>query len=183
GGLAVGVVVGAGAVWLLRRVELATAGLYPVATLTVAAVAFGGADSLHGSGFLAVYLVGLSLGTFGIPAQQTVTAFHQRLAGVAQGVMFRTLGLLVFPSRLDDVALRGTVLALVLVFVARPVAVAISTLAERFTWPERAVLAGAGLRGAVPVVLATFPVLAGVGGSLQTFDVVFFAVLLSTLIQ
>jgi potassium/hydrogen antiporter len=182
-GLAIGVVVGAAAVWTLRRVRLATAGLYPVATLAVAALAFGGADSLDGSGFLAVYLAGLALGTFGVPAQQTVTAFHQGLAWLAQVTMFVALGLLVFPSRLDDVAVRGTVLALVLVLVARPVAVAVATLPARFTWPERAVLAGAGLRGAVPVVLATFPVIEGVSGSFQLFDVVFFAVLLSTLIQ
>jgi potassium/hydrogen antiporter len=182
-GLGIGLAVGLFAVWALRRVRLATAGLYPVATLAVAALAFGGADALHGSGFLAVYLAGLALGTAGVPAQQTVTAFHQGLAWLAQVSMFVALGLLVFPSRLDDVAVRGTVLALVLVLVARPVAVAIATLPARFSWPERAVLAGAGLRGAVPVVLATFPVLAGVGGSFQLFDVVFFAVLLSTLIQ
>jgi potassium/hydrogen antiporter len=182
-GLAIGVAVGLAAAWTLRRVTLATAGLYPVATLAVAALAFGGADALHGSGFLAVYLAGLALGTSGIPAQQTVTSFHQGLAWVAQVAMFVALGLLVFPSRLDDVAVRGTVLAPVLVFVSRPVAVAIATLPMRFTWPERVVLAGAGLRGAVPVVLATFPILAGVGGSTQLFDVVFFAVLLSTIIQ
>jgi cell volume regulation protein A len=182
-GLAVGLVVGIAAVWTLRRVTLATAGLYPVATLAVAALAFGGADALHGSGFLAVYLAGLALGTAGVPAQQTVTSFHQGLAWVGQVAMFVALGLLVFPSRLDDVALRGTVLALVLVFVSRPVAVAVSTLPMRFTWTERAVLAGAGLRGAVPVVLATFPVIEGVSGSTRLFDVVFFAVLLSTLIQ
>jgi cell volume regulation protein A len=182
-GLGIGVVVGVAGVWVLRRVQLATAGLYPVATLAIAALAFGGADALHGSGFLAVYLAGLALGTVGIPAQQTVTSFHQGLAWLAQVSMFVALGLLVFPSRLDDVAVRGTVLALVLVLVARPVAVAVATLPARFSWPERAVLAGAGLRGAVPVVLATFPVLAGVGESFQLFDVVFFAVLLSTLIQ
>ena len=162
---------------------LATAGLYPVATLAVAALAFGGADALHGSGFLAVYLAGLTLGTAGIPAQQTVTSFHQGLAWVGQVAMFVALGLLVFPSRLDDVALRGTVLALVLVFVSRPVAVAVATLPMRFTWAERVVLSGAGLRGAVPMVLATFPVIDGVSGSTRLFDVVFFAVLLSTLIQ
>jgi cell volume regulation protein A len=182
-GLAVGVVVGAASVWALRRVTLATAGLYPVATLAVAALAFGGADALHGSGFLAVYLAGLALGTVGIPAQQTVTSFHQGLAWVGQVAMFVSLGLLVFPHRLDDVAVRGTVLALVLVFVSRPVAVAIATLPARFTWSERLALSAAGLRGAVPVVLATFPVIAGVGGSTQLFDVVFFAVLLSTIIQ
>jgi potassium/hydrogen antiporter len=182
-GVAVGLVVGGAAVWTLRRVQLATAGLYPVATLAVAALAFGGADALHGSGFLAVYLAGLALGTVGVPAQQTVTAFHQGLAWVAQVSMFVALGLLVFPSRLDDIAVRGTVLALVLVFVSRPLAVAVATLPGGFTWAERAVLSGAGLRGAVPVVLATFPVIAGVGGSTQLFDIVFFAVLLSTLIQ
>src|SRR4051812_17596850 len=182
-GLAIGLVVGVASVWVLRRVQLATAGLYPVATLAVAALAFGGADALHGSGFLAVYLAGLALGTAGGAAPQTATAFHQGLAWLAQVAMFVALGLLVFPSRLDDVAVRGTVLALVLVLVARPVAVAIATLPARFSWAERVVLSAAGLRGAVPVVLATFPVLAGVGGSFQLFDVVFFAVLLSTLIQ
>jgi cell volume regulation protein A len=182
-GLAIGVVVGVAAVWALRRVTLATAGLYPVATLAIAAVAFGGADALHGSGFLAVYIAGLALGTVGIPAQQTVTSFHQGLAWVGQVVMFVALGLLVFPSHFDDVWFRGTVLALVLVFVSRPVAVAISTLPFRFSWGDRVVLAGAGLRGAVPVVLATFPVIEGVSGSTRLFDVVFFAVLLSTVIQ
>jgi potassium/hydrogen antiporter len=182
-GLAVGAAVAIAAVWALRRAQLATAGLYPVATLAVAALAFGGADALHGSGFLAVYLAGLALGTVGIPAQQTVTAFHQGLAWLAQVAMFVALGLLVFPSGLDEVAVRGTVLALVLVLVSRPLAVAVATLPARFTWAERIVLSGAGLRGAVPVVLATFPVIAGVGGSRELFDVVFFAVLVSTLVQ
>jgi cell volume regulation protein A len=182
-GLAIGVIVGSAAVWALRRVTLATAGLYPVATLAIAALAFGGADALHGSGFLAVYIAGLALGTAGIPAQQTVTAFHQGLAWVGQVAMFVALGLLVFPSHFGDVWFRGTVLALVLVFISRPVAVAVSTLPFRFSWPERAVLAGAGLRGAVPVVLATFPVIDGVSGSVRLFDLVFFAVLLSTVIQ
>jgi potassium/hydrogen antiporter len=182
-GFAVGVVVGVVSARVLRRVTLATAGLYPVATLAVAALAFGGADALHGSGFLAVYIAGLAVGTIGVPAQQTVTSFHQGLAWVGQVTMFVALGLLVFPSHFDDVAVRGTVLALVLVFVSRPVAVVASTLPFRFTWADRAVLAGAGLRGAVPVVLATFPVIAGVSGSTRLFDVVFIAVLLSTLIQ
>ena len=97
-GLAIGLVVGVAAVWALRRVTLATAGLYPVATLAVAALAFGGADALHGSGFLAVYLAGLALGTAGIPAQQTVTSFHQGLAWVGQVAMFVSLG----PARLPE---------------------------------------------------------------------------------
>jgi potassium/hydrogen antiporter len=182
-GLVVGVAVGLTAVWAMRRVQLATTGLYPVATLAVAALAYGGSDALHGSGFLAVYLAALILGTRGVPAQQTVTAFHQGLAWVAQVTMFVALGLLVFPSRLGDVAVRGTILALFLVFVARSVAVAVATPGMRFRWSERAVLSLAGLRGAVPVVLATFPVIANVPQSSQLFDVVFFAVLVSTLVQ
>jgi potassium/hydrogen antiporter len=182
-GLVVGVGVGFLAVSTLRRAKLDSAGLYPVASLTAAALAFGGADSLHGSGFLAVYLAGLYLGTAGVPAQRTITTFHQGLAWVAQVVLFLSLGLLVFPNQLGSVALEGTILALVIVLVARPVAVWTSTVGFPYSVAERVILAVAGLRGAVPVVLATFPVIAGVEGSDELFNIVFFAVLISTLMQ
>ena len=158
-GGAFGVAVGWLAVKGLQRTRLESAGLYPVATLATAAIAFGAADALHGSGFLAVYMAGLVLGSARIPAKRTVTVFHQGLAWVAQISMFLALGLLVFPSDLADVAIRGTALALVLVFVARPLATFVSTAFDRFTTSERVVLGWAGLRGAVPVVLATFPVI------------------------
>jgi potassium/hydrogen antiporter len=182
-GLVVGALIGAGMVAALRRVRLDTTGLYPVASLATAALAFGGADTLHGSGFLAVYLAGLWLGTAGIPAQRTVTSFHQGLAWVAQVALFLSLGLLVFPSALGGIALEGTALALVVVFVARPVAVLAATPLGGYSMAERAILAVAGLRGAVPVVLATFAVIARVEGSGKLFDVVFFAVLISTVLQ
>ena len=182
-GLAVGLVVGWASVQAFRRAQLATAGLYPVLSLAAAALAYGGADTLHGSGFLAVYLAGLALGSAAIPAQQTVTAFHQGLAWVAQVGMFLTLGLLIFPSELGDIALEGTVLALVAAAVARPLAIVPATLFARYSAAERIVLGWAGLRGAVPVVLATFPVLAEVPGSRELFNIVFFAVLVSTLLQ
>jgi cell volume regulation protein A len=182
-GLAVGLVAGRLGVALFRRVELASPGLYPVASLTVAALAFGAADVLHGSGFLSVYLAGLTLGSIHIPARRTVAAFHDGLAWVAQIAMFLTLGLLVFPSQLGGVAFEGTILALVLMFVARPAAVVVATAFERFDAGERAALGWAGLRGAVPVVLATFPVIEGVPHSHEFFNIVFFAVLLSTLVQ
>ncbi len=166
-----------------RRAKLATAGLYPVASLAIAALAFGGADTLHGSGFLAVYLAGLALGSAPIPAQQTITAFHQGLAWVAQVGMFLTLGLLVFPHQLDDIVVEGTVLALVAAAVARPLAIFPATAFASFGKRERLVLGWAGLRGAVPVVLATFPVIAEVPGSRELFNIVFFAVLVSTLLQ
>ncbi len=182
-GLVVGVVVGSVGARVLRGARLATAGLYPVASLTVGALAYGGADTLHGSGFLAVYLAGLILGSATIPAERTVVSFHQGLGYLAQVAMFLTLGLLDFPSQLPSVAVKGTALALVLVVLARPVAVAVTTLPFAYNWRERTLLAWAGLRGAVPVVLATFPVIAHVPHSLQFFNIVFFAVLLSTVLQ
>src|SRR3954454_5153147 len=182
-GLAVGLAVGWLAIQALRRVRLGFEAASPIATLSVAALAFGGAATLHGSGFLAVYLVGLALGSRPIPAERAVTIFHQGLAGMAQVTMFLVLGLLVFPSQLWGVALEGTVLALVLVFVARPVATLVATAASDFELRDRAVLAWGGLRGAVPVVLATFPVIAAVSQSLEFFNIVFFAVLFSTLLQ
>jgi cell volume regulation protein A len=182
-GLAVGLAVGWLAVQGLRRARLRSEAAYPIATLSVAALAYGGAAALHGSGFLSVYLVGLALGSAPIPAARAVSIFHQGLAGLAQVTMFLVLGLLVFPSQLWGVALEGTVLALVLMFVARPVAAFAATAVAGFEVRERVVLAWAGLRGAVPVVLATFPVIAAVSQSLEFFNIVFFAVLLSTLLQ
>ena len=183
----IGVLVGGGVGWAavqaFRRVQLTTAGLYPVASLAAAALAFGGAEVLHGSGFLAVYLAGLALGSATIPAQQTVASFHQGLAWVAQLGMFLALGLLVFPSQLGDIALEGTVLALVAAVVARPLAIVPATLFAHYSWAERILLGWAGLRGAVPVVLATFPVLADVPRSQELFNIVFFAVVVSTLLQ
>ena len=182
-GLLAGVAVGALAQQAFTRVRLSTPGLYPVATLAAAALSFGSAAALHGSGFLAVYLCGLMLGSADIPAKRTVTAFHEGLAWVAQLGMFLTLGLLVFPSQLLEIAGTGTLLALVVVFVARPVATAVATLGSGFEWREKTFLGWAGLRGAVPVVLATFPVLADIQHDQDFFNIVFFAVLLSTLLQ
>jgi len=182
-GLAAGLVIGWLAVRGLQRTRLASTGLYPVASLAAAALAYGLADVAHGSGFLAVYLTGLWLGSSSIPAKRTITAFHDGLAWLAQLTMFLTLGLLVFPSQLGDVAVEGTVLAVVVAVVARPLGVALATLFSGYTGRERLVLGWAGLRGAVPVVLATFPVIRGIPDSVRFFDDVFFAVVLSTLLQ
>ena len=168
--------VGGLAVVAFRRIRLASAGLYPVASLATAALAYGAAASLNGSGFVSAYIAGLTLASAAIPAKQTVAIFHQGLAWVAQVVLFLVLGLLVFPSQLGDVALKGTALALILMLVARPLAVWLATAVQRLRIGERIVLGWAGLRGAVPVVLATYPVIAGVQRSLEFFNIVFFAV-------
>src|SRR5215207_9668958 len=185
--IAIGAAIGLGVGWLAVKaftsLRLASPGLFPVASVATAALAFGGADVLHGSGFLAVYLAGLALGSESIPAKRSVLIFHQGLAWVAQIVMFLVLGLLVFPSQLGDVAVEGTILALVLMFLARPAGTMLGTLGARFSARERVVLGWAGLRGAVPVVLATFPVIEDVPDSQEFFNIVFFAVLLSTVVQ
>jgi potassium/hydrogen antiporter len=123
------------------------------------------------------------VGSANVPAEQTIVKFHQGLGWVAQVAMFLTLGLLVFPAQLPFVVLKGTVLAIVVVFLARPVAVATATLPFAYNWRERLILGWAGLRGAVPVVLATFPVIEHVPRSLEFFNIVLFAVLVSTLVQ
>jgi cell volume regulation protein A len=154
-----------------------------VLSLAAAGLAYGLAGTLEGSGFLSVYLTGLILGTGTTPARRAVAAFHEGLGWVAQLTMFFTLGLLVFPSALPDIALEGAAVALLLALVARPLAVAVSTLPFGFAPREQLLLGWAGLRGAVPVVLATFPVIAEVPGSGEYFNIVFFAVLFSTVLQ
>ncbi|MFL5827954.1 MAG: potassium/proton antiporter [Thermoleophilaceae bacterium] len=176
-------VVGRAAVWALERVRLPTPGLYPVGSVAVVALSFGLTETLGGSGFLAVYISGLMLGGAPIAAKQTVSTFHQGLAWMAQISLFLCLGLLVFPSQLGGAMGPGIVVALVLALIARPLATMLVTTGERFSTAERVLLSWAGLRGAVPVVLATFAVMRGVPGSLQFFNIVFFTVLLSTAVQ
>jgi cell volume regulation protein A len=182
-GFVAGLAVGALAVAWLRRVTLPSAGLYPVASVAAAALAFGAADTLHGSGFLAVYLAGLVLGTASTPARRTIVTFHDGLAWVAQLALFLILGLLVFPSQLGEVAVEGTAIALATALVARPLAALAVTVRQGFSLGERVVLGWAGLRGAVPVVFATFAVTEGIADGKLFFNIAFFVVLLSTVLQ
>jgi potassium/hydrogen antiporter len=182
-GAAIGLAIGRLSVAALNRVRLPTDGIYPVATIAIAALVFGLAEVAHGSGFLATYLTALAIGGSNIPARRTVTAFHEGVGWVAQIGLFVMLGLLVFPSALDDVALEGLALSAVLILVARPLAAFAATLFSRLALRERAMLAWAGLRGATPIWLATFPVVAGVGTGQELFSIVFFVVVTSTLVQ
>jgi len=182
-GIAIGVLLGRLSVAALSRVRLPTDGIYPVATIAIAALAYGLAEVAHGSGLLAVYLTALALGSGRIPARRTVVAFHEGVGWVAQIGLFILLGLLVFPSTLDDVALEGLALSAALILVARPLAAFAATLFSPLNLRERAMLGWAGLRGATPIWLATFPVVAGVGTGQELFSIVFFVVVSSTLVQ
>ena len=148
-----------------------------------AALSYGLADTLHGSGFLAVYLAGLVLGTASTPARRTIVTFHDGIAWVAQLALFLILGLLVFPGDLGDIALEGTAIAVATAVFARPLATLLVTVGQGFSVGERLVLGWAGLRGAVPVVFATFAVTEGITDGMTFFNVTFFVVLLSTVLQ
>lgn len=182
-GILVGAAIGVLAVVCLRALRAAPPGILLVASFATAALAYGAAGVLHGSGFLAVYLAGLAVGTAELPYKPAVDAFHEGLAAVAEIGMFFALGLLVFPSQLVGILLQGLLLALIVAFVARPLAAFAATAFEPFSVGDRLLLGWTGLRGAVPVILATFPVIEGIPRSVEFFNVVFFAVLVSTLIQ
>ena len=182
-GLATGIAIGYAARWAFRNLDLPSPGLYPVASVATAALAYGVPELAHGSGFLSVYIAALVLGTGPIPARATTVAFHQGLSWVAQISLFALLGLLVFPSGLGDVAAEGLAISAVLIFVARPLAAFIASAVSDFTARERLMLGWAGLRGAIPIWLATFPVIEGIGSGSLIFNSIFFVVVTSTLIQ
>jgi len=182
-GLVVGLAVGLAAARAFQRARFSTTGLYPVASIATAAIGFGAADALHGSGFISVYITGLALGSAAIPARRTIEDFHDGLSWVSQIAVFLALGLLVNPSELVDVVGEGLLIALVLMFVARPLATLICTTPFGLSLRESGLLGWAGLRGAIPIVLATFPVIEGVDDADSFFNIVFFVVLTSTLIQ
>jgi cell volume regulation protein A len=182
GGLVVGLAVGIAARALLRRLQLPNASSYPVLALAVAGLSYGVATGIGSSGFLAVYVTGLTLGRER-RLVMTMLHFQEPLAAASEAVLFLMLGLLVFPSRLLDVVWPSLAVALVLMVVARPVAVAVCLPWFRFDRRELVVVSWAGLRGAVPIVLATIPLTAGHPDGALVFDVVFVVVLASLIVQ
>jgi cell volume regulation protein A len=182
-GLVVGVALGVVASWVFARIPQSIGAFAPVASIAVAALAFGAADTIDGSGFLAVYLVGLAVGSTPSRYRRQLVGFHEGLAFVSQVTLFVVLGLLVFPHDLPRVALRGLALAFLLMLVARPAAVWASTAFTGHTNRERLLIGWAGLRGAVPIVLATFALSADVPDKKTIFNAVFFVVLVSAVLQ
>ena len=167
---------------LLVRAHLAAGGLYPVLTLALALLAFGVPTLFHGSGFLAVYVASVILGNGPIPYRSGLLHVHSSVAWFSQIAMFLLLGMLVFPSQLISVAPVGLGIGLFLAFVARPAVVFLCLAPFRYPWREIAYVSWVGLRGAVPIILATVPILAHGDGSQRLFDVVFFVVVVNALV-
>ena len=181
-GGAIGIGLGLAGRWGVGRIRPATIGLYPAVTLAIAFLSFGITTVLGGSGLLSVYVTALVLGSAALPYRAGLIRVHDALAWLSQIGLFLMLGLLVFPSRLPAVAGVGLGAALFLGFVARPLAVAACLLPLRFPLRQIGYIGWIGLRGAVPIILGVFPVLAGVPGGERVFNIVFFIVVVSALL-
>jgi cell volume regulation protein A len=184
-GLGVGIGAGFGGLMrlLLNRVALGYEGLYPVLSLALVLMAYGATAVLGGNGFLGVYVAGIVLGNANFIHKRSLGRFHDGVAWLMRIGMFLTLGLLVFPSRLLTVLGAGLSVAMFLMVMARPVAVFLCLWAQRFSVSEKTLVSWVGLRGAVPTVLATFPLVAGLPKSNMIFNIVLFVVLPSALVQ
>ncbi len=183
GGLLAGLVLGRLGAALLTRLRLVTTGLYPALALGVAGITYGIATALGASGFLAVYVAGIVVGARVARHRRAILTFHDAAANLAEIALFLVLGLLVFPSQLPGVALSALGVTAVLILVARPLAVALCLTPLRYGWREQLLVGWAGLRGAVPIVLATFALTAGHPDGMLIFNVTFFVVLVSTALQ
>lgn len=181
-GLIVGAAFGLAAKYLLQRMRLSTAGLYPVLILGLAFLSFGVATLVQGSGFLAVYAAAAVIGNSRIPFHSGLTRIHDAIGWLSQVSMFLMLGLLVFPSQLIPIAGVGIAISLFMAIIARPLVVFLCLLPFRFRGKETAYIGWVGLKGAVPIILATFPILANVPEGMRVFNIVFFVVVCSALV-
>ncbi|WP_328299207.1 potassium/proton antiporter [Streptomyces sp. NBC_00435] len=182
GGL-LGLAVGRIGVAALRHIALPATGLYPLATVGFGTIAFAAGGFVNASGIIAAYLAGLVLGNSRLPHRAATRSFAEGTGWLAQIGLFVMLGLLVDPSELPDAILPALVVGLVLLLIARPVSVAACLLPFRTPWREQVFISWAGLRGAVPIVLATFPIVAAIDGSLHLLNIVFVLVVVFTLVQ
>ncbi|MGK5694186.1 potassium/proton antiporter [Streptomyces sp. URMC 128] len=182
-GAAIGLAVGWLGSWGLRHVALPASGLYPIAVMAIAVVAYAAGALAHGSGFLAVYLAAMMMGNARLPHWPATRGFADGLGWMAQIGMFVLLGLLVTPHELGDDIVPALAIGLVLTMVARPLSVLVSLRPFRVPWQEQALMSWAGLRGAVPIILATIPMVEGVEASRRIFNIVFILVVVYTLVQ
>lgn len=182
-GLAAGLLMGKIITWLINKANLGYDGLYPVLALSFVPLIYAGTDLVGGSGFLAVYLAGLVMGNSAFVHQRSLMNFFDGVGWLMQICMFLTLGLLVFPAQILAVASEGFLIALALILLARPLSVFLSLLFTGVSYKAKAMISWVGLRGAVPIIMATFPLVAGLEQAELFFSIVFFVVVTSVAIQ
>lgn len=182
-GAIIGLAFGKFMVYLINKLKFSYEGIYPVFALALCFLIYSVPTLVSGSGFLAVYIAGIIVGNSKIVHQKALIRFFDGLAVLSQIAMFLTLGLLVFPSRLMDVLWTGLLVSGILIFVARPISVFITLIPFKYNLKEKTFISWVGLRGAVPIILATFPLIMGVENSNLIFNLVFFVVLTSSLVQ
>ncbi|GAB54520.1 cell volume regulation protein A homolog [Glaciecola punicea ACAM 611] len=182
-GAIVGLAVGWIAVKVINRIHLVASGLYPVLVVALGLLSFGVSAAIGGSGFLSIFISGVVIGNSRFVFQRSTFLFHDGLAWLSQITMFVVLGLLIHPSSLLDVWFEGLMIALVLTFVARPLAVIPILALFGFNWRQITLVSWVGLRGSVPIILAIFPLIFGLPGADLIFNVVFFVVLISATVQ
>lgn len=182
-GSLIGLAIGWVAVKIINKIELTTSGLYPVMVLAFGLLGFGIAANLGGSGFLAIFIVGVVIGNSNFVFKRTTFLFHDGLAWMSQITMFVVLGLLINPLTLLDVWWQGLLIAAALIFIARPVAVVPVLKMFGFNSREITLVSWVGLRGSVPIILAIYPLIYGLPNAPLIFSVVFFVVLISATVQ
>ncbi|WP_121616115.1 potassium/proton antiporter [Virgibacillus halodenitrificans] len=182
-GLLLGFLLGKLTVLVINRIKLDTAGLYPVLALAMASLTYILTDTLGGSGLLAVYVMAVYVGNNDLMYRFTILRFNEGFAWMMQILMFILLGLLVFPTQLLDVFWQGIILSIILMFLSRPIAIFLSMIFLKYSVKEKLFISWSGLKGAVPIVLATYPIVADIPNSQTIFNAVFFVVLISALVQ
>ncbi len=170
-------------VWIFNSIKLQIEGLYTVLSLAIVLFIFSGTQALHGNGFLAVYIAGVVLGNHNFVMKKSLTLLHDGISWLMQCAMFLALGLLIYPSKVMSVLPYGTAISAFLILVARPLSVFVSLMFSRLNYREKSLLSWVGLRGSVPVVLATYPLVAGLDNNGMILNLVFFVALSSLIIQ
>ncbi|GAA3715726.1 potassium/proton antiporter [Salinicoccus jeotgali] len=178
-----GIIIGRLAVFVINRIDLEASGLYPVLSLGFAMLTFGVTEVIGASGLLSVYVMAVLMGNRPLTYKHSILRFNEGLAWMMQIVMFIMLGLLAFPGELINYTFQGILMALILIFIARPIGVFLTLIASKYDLKEKIFISWAGLRGSVPIVLATYPLVSDIESGYLVFNVVFFIVLFSALLQ
>ncbi len=182
-GAVIGYIMGRLIVLFINRVNLSIDGLYPILVIALTLLTYATTELIGGNGILSIYIAGIIVGNHDFIRKATITKFYSGFSWLMQIIVFIMLGLLAFPSRIPDIALTGMLVALILIFLARPIAIFITTIGTKLTLRDKIMLSWGGLRGASPIIFATYPLVAGIESAWVIFHIVFFVSLTSVLLQ